>query len=82
MIAPVSTDNTYAVSHLGSKYNSLDLRIDWRKEVAWQAVQYQAYLHSFYADIDHHTSPKLCLNDDIGEITKGTAALSTAFSLS
>uniref|UniRef100_A0A8C6W1C9 Piccolo (presynaptic cytomatrix protein) n=1 Tax=Nannospalax galili TaxID=1026970 RepID=A0A8C6W1C9_NANGA len=82
MIAPVSTDNTYAVSHLGSKYNSLDLRIglEERSSMASSPIS-SISADSFYADIDHHTSRNYVLIDDIGEITKGTAALSTAFSL-
>nr|XP_048289548.1 protein piccolo isoform X3 [Myodes glareolus] len=82
MIAPVSTDNTYAVSHLGSKYNSLDLRIglDERSRMVSSPIS-SISADSFYADMDHHTSRNYVLIDDIGEITKGTAALSTAFSL-
>uniref|UniRef100_A0A8D1V414 Zinc finger piccolo-type domain-containing protein n=1 Tax=Sus scrofa TaxID=9823 RepID=A0A8D1V414_PIG len=82
MIAPVSTDNTYAVSHLGSKYNSLDLRIglEERSSMASSPIS-SISADSFYADIDHHTSRNYVLIDDIGEITKGTGALSTAFSL-
>ncbi|EHH52380.1 hypothetical protein EGM_12811 [Macaca fascicularis] len=82
MIAPVSTDNTYAVSHLGSKYNSLDLRIglEERSSMASSPIS-SISADSFYADIDHHTPRNYVLIDDIGEITKGTAALSTAFSL-
>ncbi|MBZ3881771.1 Protein piccolo [Sciurus carolinensis] len=82
MIAPVSTDNTYAVSHLGSKYNSLDLRIglEERSSMASSPIS-SISADSFYADIDHHTSRNYVLIDDIGEISKGTAALSSAFSL-
>nr|XP_014698675.2 protein piccolo [Equus asinus] len=81
MIAPVSTDNTYAVSHLGSKYNSLDLRIglEERSSMASSPIS-SISADSFYADIDHHTPRNYVLIDDIGEITKETAALSTAFS--
>ncbi|ERE89082.1 protein piccolo [Cricetulus griseus] len=82
MIAPVSTDNTYAVSHLGSKYNSLDLRIGLEERSSMVSSPISSIsADSFYADIDHHTSRNYVLIDDIGEITKGTAALSTAFSL-
>uniref|UniRef100_A0A8C9PS43 Piccolo presynaptic cytomatrix protein n=1 Tax=Spermophilus dauricus TaxID=99837 RepID=A0A8C9PS43_SPEDA len=82
MIAPVSTDNTYAVSHLGSKYNSLDLRIglEERSSMASSPIS-SISADSFYADIDHHTSRNYVLIDDIGEISKGTAALGSAFSL-
>ncbi|XP_007943092.1 protein piccolo [Orycteropus afer afer] len=82
MIAPVSTDNTYAVSHLGSKYNSLDLRIGLEERSSMTSSPISSIsADSFYADIDHHTPRNYVLIDDIGEITKGTAALSTAFSL-
>uniref|UniRef100_A0A8C0GN46 Piccolo presynaptic cytomatrix protein n=1 Tax=Chelonoidis abingdonii TaxID=106734 RepID=A0A8C0GN46_CHEAB len=83
MIAPVSTDTTYAVSHLGSKYNTLDLRIglDERSSMASSPIS-SISADSFYADIDHHHMPRnYVLLDDIGELTKGTAALSSAFSL-
>ncbi|XP_078006140.1 protein piccolo-like [Phascolarctos cinereus] len=82
MIAPVSTENTYAVSHLGSKYNSLDLRIglEERNSIAGSPIS-SISADSFYADIEHHTPRNYLLIDDIGELTKGTAALSTAFSL-
>ncbi|XP_051857526.1 protein piccolo isoform X2 [Antechinus flavipes] len=82
MIAPVSTENTYAVSHLGSKYNSLDLRIglEERNSIAGSPIS-SISADSFYADIEHHTPRNYLLIDDIGELTKGTASLSTAFSL-
>uniref|UniRef100_A0A8D0GDB6 Piccolo presynaptic cytomatrix protein n=1 Tax=Sphenodon punctatus TaxID=8508 RepID=A0A8D0GDB6_SPHPU len=82
MIAPVSTDNTYAVSHLGSKYSTLDLRIglDERSSLASSPIS-SISADSFYADIDHHTPRNYVLIDDIGELTKGTATLSSAFSL-
>uniref|UniRef100_G1PQ97 Protein piccolo n=1 Tax=Myotis lucifugus TaxID=59463 RepID=G1PQ97_MYOLU len=82
MIAPVSTDNTYAVSHLGSKYNTLDLRmgLEERSSMASSPIS-SISADSFYADIDHHTSRNFVLIDDIGEISKGTAALTTAFNL-
>uniref|UniRef100_A0A8C8VMZ6 Piccolo presynaptic cytomatrix protein n=1 Tax=Pelusios castaneus TaxID=367368 RepID=A0A8C8VMZ6_9SAUR len=83
MIAPVSTDNTYAVAHLGSKYNTLDLRmgLDERRSMVSSPIS-SISADSFYADIDHHHTPRnYMLIDDIGELTKGTAALSSAFSL-
>uniref|UniRef100_A0A8C3TBR5 Piccolo presynaptic cytomatrix protein n=1 Tax=Chelydra serpentina TaxID=8475 RepID=A0A8C3TBR5_CHESE len=83
MIAPVSTDTSYAVSHLGSKYNTLDLRIglDERSSMASSPIS-SISADSFYADIDHHHTPRnYVLLEDIGELTKGTAALSSAFSL-
>ncbi|KYO38708.1 hypothetical protein Y1Q_0023406 [Alligator mississippiensis] len=83
MIAPVSTDNNYAVSQLGSKYNTLDLRIglDERSSMASSPIS-SISAESFYADIDHHHAPRnYVLIDDIGELTKGTGTLSSAFSL-
>ncbi|XP_040513325.1 protein piccolo isoform X2 [Gallus gallus] len=83
MIAPVSTDNNYAVSQLGSKYTTLDLRIglDERNSIASSPIS-SISADSFYADIDqHHTPRNYVLIDDIGELTKGTGALGSGFSL-
>uniref|UniRef100_A0A8C3JBQ5 Protein piccolo n=1 Tax=Calidris pygmaea TaxID=425635 RepID=A0A8C3JBQ5_9CHAR len=83
MIAPVSTDNNYAVSQLGSKYSTLDLRIglDERNSIASSPIS-SISADSFYADIDHHHTPRnYVLIDDIGELTKGTGALGSSFSL-
>ncbi|NXG00746.1 PCLO protein, partial [Sakesphorus luctuosus] len=83
MIAPVSTDNSYAVSQLGSKYSTLDLRIglDERNSIASSPIS-SISADSFYADIDHHHTPRnYVLIDDIGELTKGTGALGSSFSL-
>ncbi|NXX87721.1 PCLO protein, partial [Centropus bengalensis] len=83
MIAPVSTDNNYAVSTLGSKYSTLDLRIglDERSSIASSPIS-SISADSFYADIDHHHTPRnYVLIDDIGELTKGTGALASSFSL-
>ncbi|NXC49749.1 PCLO protein, partial [Penelope pileata] len=83
MIAPVSTDNSYAVSQLGSKYTTLDLRIglDERNSIASSPIS-SISADSFYADIDHHHTPRnYVLIDDIGELTKGTGALGSSFSL-
>ncbi|NXM67669.1 PCLO protein, partial [Serilophus lunatus] len=83
MIAPVSTDNSYAVSQLGSKYSTLDLRIglDERNSIASSPIS-SISADSFYADIDHHhASRNYVLIDDIGELTKGTGALGSSFSL-
>ncbi|NWU48020.1 PCLO protein, partial [Dromas ardeola] len=83
MIAPVSTDNNYAVSQLGSKYSTLDLRIglDERNSIASSPIS-SISADSFYADIDHHhASRNYVLIDDIGELTKGTGALGSSFSL-
>ncbi|NXY40327.1 PCLO protein, partial [Ceuthmochares aereus] len=83
MIAPVSTDNNYTVSQLGSKYSTLDLRmgLDERNSIASSPIS-SISADSFYADIDHqHTPRNYVLIDDIGELTKGTGALASSFSL-
>ncbi|KFV61617.1 Protein piccolo, partial [Dryobates pubescens] len=83
MIAPVSTDNSYAVNTLGSKYSTLDLRIglDERNSIASSPIS-SISTDSFYADIDHHhTSRNYVLIDDIGELTKGSGTLGSSFSL-
>ncbi|KAI1239479.1 hypothetical protein IHE44_0012604, partial [Lamprotornis superbus] len=83
MIAPVSTDNSYAVSQLSSKYSTLDLRIglDERNSIASSPIS-SISADSFYADIDHHHTPRnYVLIDDIGELTKGTGTLGSSFSL-
>ncbi|NWZ25335.1 PCLO protein, partial [Asarcornis scutulata] len=83
MIAPVSTDNSYAVSQLGSKYTTLDLRLglDERNSMASSPIS-SISADSFYADIDHHHTPRnYVLIDDIGELTKGTGTLGSSFSL-
>ncbi|NXL63648.1 PCLO protein, partial [Chordeiles acutipennis] len=83
MIAPVSTESNYAVSQLGSKYSTLDLRIglDERNSIASSPIS-SISADSFYADIDHHHTPRnYVLIDDIGELTKGTGALGSSFSL-
>ncbi|XP_043944291.1 protein piccolo isoform X2 [Protopterus annectens] len=80
MMAPSSTDNTY--SHLGSKYSTLDLRLglDERSSMAGSPMS-SISGDSFYADIDHHTPRNYVLIDDIGELTKGSPSLSTAYSM-
>ncbi|EHB02875.1 Protein piccolo [Heterocephalus glaber] len=82
VIAPVSTDATYAVSHLGGKYSSLDLRmgLEERSSMASSPIS-SISADSFYADMDSHTSRNYVLIDDMGQIAKGTAPLSSAFSL-
>ncbi|KAF1416478.1 Protein piccolo, partial [Spheniscus mendiculus] len=83
MITPVSTDNNYVVSQLGSKYSTLDLRIglDERNSIASSPIS-SISADSFYADMDHHHTPRnYVLIDDIGELTKGTGALGSSFSL-
>ncbi|MBN3322862.1 PCLO protein, partial [Atractosteus spatula] len=82
MIVPSSTDSTYAVPHLGSKYSTLDLRIglDERSSMASSPMS-SISADSFYADIDHHAPRNYVLIDDIGELTKGTTGLSSTFSI-
>ncbi|KAJ7329489.1 hypothetical protein JRQ81_015663, partial [Phrynocephalus forsythii] len=82
MIAPASSDNTYTMTHLGSKYSTLDLRLglDERSSMASSPIS-SISGDSFYADIDHHTSRNYVLLDDIGDLTKGTSALGSAYGL-
>ncbi|KPP72928.1 protein piccolo-like [Scleropages formosus] len=81
MMVPSSTDSTY-VPHLGGKYSSLDLRmgLDERSSMASSPMS-SISADSFYADIDHHTPRNYVLIDDIGELTKGSAGLSSTFSI-
>ncbi|XP_030072538.1 protein piccolo [Microcaecilia unicolor] len=81
LIAPVSSDSSYAVSHL-SKYSNLDLRIglDERSSMASSPMS-SISAESYYADLEHHASRNFMLIDDIGDITKGSSALSSAYNL-
>ncbi|XP_068132276.1 protein piccolo isoform X2 [Hyperolius riggenbachi] len=82
IIAPVSTDSSYSVSHLGNKYSTLDLRLglDEKSSMASSPMS-SISADSFYADLEHHASRNYVLIDDIGELTKGSGSLSSAFSL-
>ncbi|KAM8974113.1 protein piccolo isoform 2-T2 [Pelodytes ibericus] len=82
IITPVSTDNSYSVSHLGSKYSTLDLRLglDEKSSMASSPMS-SISADSFYADLEHHASRNYVLIDDIGELTKGSGSLSSAFGL-
>ncbi|KAM4748912.1 protein piccolo [Rhinophrynus dorsalis] len=82
IIAPVSSDNSYSVSHLGSKYNTLDLRLglDEKSSMASSPMS-SISADSFYADLEHHASRNYVLIDDIGELTKGSGPLNSAFAL-
>ncbi|KAM3926262.1 protein piccolo isoform 4-T4 [Leptodactylus fuscus] len=82
IIAPVSTDSSYSVSHLGSKYSTLDLRLglDEKSSMASSPMS-SISADSFYADLEHHASRNYVLIDDIGELTKGSSSLSSAFGL-
>uniref|UniRef100_A0A8C5WBI3 Protein piccolo n=1 Tax=Leptobrachium leishanense TaxID=445787 RepID=A0A8C5WBI3_9ANUR len=82
IITPVSADSTYSVSHLGSKYSNLDLRLglDEKSSMASSPMS-SISAESFYADLEHHASRNYVLIDDIGELTKGSGTLSSAFGL-
>ncbi|XP_072003381.1 protein piccolo isoform X3 [Engystomops pustulosus] len=82
IIAPASTDSSYSVSHLGSKYSTLDLRLglDEKSSMASSPMS-SISADSFYADLEHHASRNYVLIDDIGELTKGSGSISSAFGL-
>ncbi|KAG8439984.1 hypothetical protein GDO86_005959 [Hymenochirus boettgeri] len=82
IIAPVSSETRYPVSHLGSKYSTLDLRLglDEKSSIASSPMS-SISADSFYADLEHHASRNYVLIDDIGELTKGSGSLSSAFPL-
>ncbi|MFT7814925.1 protein piccolo-like isoform X1 [Arapaima gigas] len=81
MMVPSSTDSTY-VPHLGSKYSSLDLRMGLEERSSMASSPMSSIsADSFYADIDHHTPRNYVLIDDIGELTKSSAGLSSTFSI-
>ncbi|KAM9311751.1 protein piccolo [Gastrophryne carolinensis] len=82
IIAPASTDSSYSVSHLGSKYNTLDLKLglDEKSSMASSPMS-SISADSFYADLEHHASRNYVLIDDIGELTKGSGSISSAFGL-
>ncbi|XP_073508423.1 protein piccolo isoform X2 [Phyllobates terribilis] len=82
IIAPVSTDSSYSVSHLGSKYSTLDLRLglDEKSSIASSPMS-SISADSFYADLEHHASRNYVLIDDIGELTKSSGSMSSAFGL-
>ncbi|XP_063783007.1 protein piccolo isoform X2 [Pseudophryne corroboree] len=82
IIAPASSDSSYSVSHLGSKYSTLDLRlgIDEKSSMASSPMS-SISADSFYTDLEHHASRNYVLIDDIGELTKGSGSMSSAFGL-
>ncbi|XP_041444410.1 protein piccolo isoform X2 [Xenopus laevis] len=82
IIAPVSSDSSYSVSHLGSKYSTLDLRLglDEKSSMASSPMS-SISADSFYADLEHHASRNYVLIDDIGELTKEHGPLNSAFVL-
>ncbi|XP_075713477.1 protein piccolo isoform X2 [Rhinoderma darwinii] len=82
IIAPASTDSSYSVSHLGSKYSTLDLRLglDEKSSMASSPMS-SVSADSFYADLEHHASRNYVLIDDIGELTKSSGSMNSAFAL-
>ncbi|XP_063304257.1 protein piccolo isoform X3 [Pelobates fuscus] len=82
IITPASADSNYSVSHLGNKYSSLDLRLglDEKSSMASSPMS-SISAESFYADLEHQASRNYVLIDDIGELTKGSGSLSSAFGL-
>ncbi|MGH0166543.1 UNVERIFIED_CONTAM: hypothetical protein FKN15_050992 [Acipenser sinensis] len=82
MIVPSSTETTYAVPHMGSKYSNLDLRIglDERSSMVSSPIS-NISADSFYADIEQHTPRNYVLIDDIGELTKGSTSMSSTFNI-
>ncbi|XP_031754890.1 protein piccolo isoform X2 [Xenopus tropicalis] len=82
IIAPVSSDGNYSVSHLGSKYSTLDLRLGLNEKGSMASSPMSSISSdSFYADLEHHASRNYVLIDDIGELTKGSGPLNSAFAL-
>ncbi|XP_029471772.1 protein piccolo [Rhinatrema bivittatum] len=81
LLIAVSSDSSYAVSHLG-KYSNLDLRIglDERSSMASSPMS-SISAESYYADLEHHASRNYMLIDDIGELTKGSTTLSSAYNV-
>ncbi|XP_059510791.1 protein piccolo, partial [Stegostoma tigrinum] len=82
LMASTSSDSTYAVPHLGSKYSNLDLRIglDERGTVTGSPIS-SLSAESYYADLEHRAPRNYVLIDDIGELTKGSSTLVTGFNL-
>ncbi|KPP68576.1 hypothetical protein Z043_112731 [Scleropages formosus] len=82
MTGPSSADTMYGLPHLGGKYSNLNIRmgLDERGSVASSPMS-SVSADSIYADIDHHTPKNYLLFNDMGEITKGSTALSSTFSI-
>ncbi|XP_062929166.1 protein piccolo [Mobula hypostoma] len=82
LLASTSTDTTYAVPHLSSKYSSLDHRLglDERGAIASSPMS-SISADSYYTDLDPHASRNYVLLDDIGELTKGSSSLTAGFNL-
>lgn len=82
LIVPTSTESAYGVSHLGSKYNNLDLRIGLEERGSMASSPMSSIsAESFYADIDHHNVRNYVMIDDIGELTKGSRGLGSSFNV-
>ncbi|KAJ8374009.1 hypothetical protein SKAU_G00045890 [Synaphobranchus kaupii] len=81
MMGSSSADPGYGIPHLGGgKYSSLDLRLGLEERSSMASSPMSSIsADSFYADIDHHRN--YVLIDDIGELTKGSAGLSSGFSI-
>ncbi|XP_064175591.1 protein piccolo-like [Anguilla rostrata] len=81
MMGSSSADPGYGMAHLGGgKYGGLDLRLGLEERGSMASSPMSSIsADSFYADIDHHRN--YVLIDDIGELTKGSAGLSSGFSI-
>ncbi|XP_051890236.1 protein piccolo isoform X3 [Pristis pectinata] len=82
LMASTSTDTTYAVPHLSSKYSNLDLRIGLDERGTMVSSPMSGIsADSYYTDLEHHAPRNYVLIDDIGELTKGSSSLTTGFNL-
>lgn len=82
LIVPTSTDRAYGVSHLASKFNSLDLRIGLEERGSMASSPMSSIsAESFFADIDHHNVRNYVMIDDIAELTKGSRGLGSSFNV-
>ncbi|KAG8439985.1 hypothetical protein GDO86_005960 [Hymenochirus boettgeri] len=78
IIAPVSSETNYSVSHLGGKYSTLDLQLGLDEKCSMASSPVSSIsADSFYADLEHHASRNYVLIDDIGELTKGPGSAFT-----
>lgn len=82
IIVPTSTESGYGVSHLGGKYNNLDLRMGLEERGSMASSPMSSIsAESFYADLDHHNARNYVMIDDIGELTKSSTGLSSSFNI-
>ncbi|KAL0968324.1 hypothetical protein UPYG_G00265360 [Umbra pygmaea] len=77
IIVPSSSDAGYGVG----KYGSLELRMGLDERAMAYSPMSSISAESFYADIDHHNARNYVLIEDIEQLTKGSAALGSGFSL-